>query len=435
MSPDDPGWRRPAPTVQERRIDLAIAVGLLVAAILSWSLYSIAGFYDDPAPAPVALIWAVANTLPLAARRRWPVPVAIIVSAAFIVGGILHVPELLVCNITLFLALYSVGAWASDRRIAMLSRALIVVAMFVWLLVSLFQSATDPDALPGFSRAGALSPLVAFGLIQILTNVLYFGAAYFFGDRARASAIERAQLEHRTAELEAERHRVAEQAVALDRVRIARELHDVVAHHVSVMGIQAGAARTVIDSDPDAAKIALGHVEDTSRTAIEELHRLLSTLRELPGLDDRPDAPSTVGVDALPALTDDSDAAGLPTSLTVVGEPRPLPPIVAVNLYRIAQEALTNARKHAGAGATADVRLRYLPDEIELEVGNTGAVRARRTPGGMGQLGMRERVAASGGSLEVGPRSRGGYLVRARMPAPASVSTAPSPAPVRELDA
>jgi signal transduction histidine kinase len=411
--------RRPAPTPHEVRTDLAIAGALLVGTILSESLYRIAGVYDDPAPAWVGPLWALALTAPVAFRRRAPVPAAIVVSLAFFAGGMLRVPEMLVSNIVLFLALYSVGAWVANRPLANAVRIGISGAMLLWVVVLIFQQATDPDALPGFERGGALSPLVAFQLINLLTNVLYFTAAYVFGDHAYRAAIQRAELERRSVELQVARDRAAEQAVALDRVRIARELHDAVAHHVSVIGIQAGAARTVLERDADAARAALGTIESTARSAIDELHRLLGTLRDV---DATAEAGSVLGVDRLPELVEQAQDAGTPTTLTVVGEPRRLPELASLNLYRIAQEALTNVRKHAGADARADVRLRYLAEEVELEVSNTGAVSSRRSPGGLGQLGMRERVAASGGVLEVGTRSRGGYLVRARIPAPAQVA-------------
>ncbi len=412
---DSDAWRRPAATSAERRTDVGIAVGLLVAATLSLALYSVAALYDDPAEPWVTVPWLLAITLPLALRRRFPIRVSLVVAAAFVVGGTLQVSELLVNNIALFLAIYSVGAWSDDRRRAAIARVVIIVGMFVWLLISLFQTATDPDALPGFSRAGLFSPLVAFSLIQILTNVLYFGAAYYFGERAWSAARERAALVERTAELERERERTAEQAVALDRVRIARELHDVVAHHVSVMGIQAAAARVTLDGDPAAARTALGNVEDTSRAAIDDLHSLLATLRGTDGAALEP-AASTLSVAGLSELTRESTAAGVPTSLEIVGEPRTVPAVTGVNLYRIAQEALTNVRKHAGPGAVADVRLRYLPAQLELEVSNSGEVAPTPDARGLGQIGMRERVALSGGELTIGPRSRGGYLVRAVVP-------------------
>lgn len=406
--------RRSAPSARELRIDLVVAVSFAVAALLSSVLYRVAGVFEDPAPAWAALPYALGVSLPLIWRRRFPSLSAILVAATVIVCGSIPVPEVLVGNIALFLAFYSVGPWETSRLRAHLVRSGIILAMAVWLIVSVYVSATSGSDDEEMSGA-PFSPFVAFTLIQVITNVLYFAGAYYYGERAWAAAAERRALEARTAELEFERERLAEQAVALDRVRIARELHDSVAHHVSVMGVQAGAARSTLDSDLEVARTALLNVEATARSAIDELHGLLTTLRDA---DAGPDAqaPSTLGVAELPRLVEESRAAGLPTTLEIVGNPRSLPPTVGLNLYRIAQEALTNVRKHAGPDATADVRLRYLADAIELEVANTGAARGRRAVGGLGQLGMRERVTASGGSLEVGPRSRGGYLVRARLP-------------------
>ena len=405
------GWVRPAPSRRDRLIDLATAVGLYIAAILSQQLYRIAGVYEEPADAPLTFAVLALASLPLAVRRSHPLVAGVLIPAGFFAVGMLEVPELLICNITLFMALYSIGAWVSRRSLAATVRAVIVVAMIVWLMVALFQAATDPDSFEGLSRAGAFSPLVAYMLIQVLINVLYFAGAWWFGDRAFASAHARWQLEERTRELEAERERSAAQAVALDRVRIARELHDAVAHHVSVIGIQAGAARTVLRTDPDAASAALQTIEATSRETISELHGMLQTLR-----DDDEAVDTARGLDRLPELIAASEDAGVPTTFQVVGDPVPVPSVASVNLYRIAQEALTNVRKHAGPTASADVRVRYGGDHVELEVANTGGRAVARVPGGLGQLGMRERVAASGGTLELGPRSRGGYLVRARVP-------------------
>lgn len=438
LDPDDPRWRRPPPDRNALRTDAALAAAFFVGALFSLMLYRTAGFYEDPAPMGWSLVWAAVSTLPLAARRRYPCSVAIVVAAAFIVGQVVRVPELLMANITLFLAIYTVGAWVVDRRRAFVTRAVIVFAMFAWLLIAMFQSATDPDALGGFSTAGAFSPLVAFLLIQVLTNLLYFGGAWFFGDRALASARERTLLERRTRELEVERERTAAQAVSLERVRIARELHDVVAHHVSVMGVQAGAARTVLSIDPAAARDALANVEINARSAIDELHGLLTTLRDPDGAGADPAATSasTLGLDALPALVDESTAAGLPTSLDVIGEPRRVPAGVGLNLYRIAQESLTNARKYGGETATADVRVRYLPDAVELEVSNTGrAISGVTNPGGLGQVGMRERAAASGGSLSLGRASDGRYVVRTRVPLAPVTPPAGAASPIIPTDA
>lgn len=427
--PDEPGWKRPAPTPGERRADLILAIGLFVGSILSLMLYTVAGFYDDPAGFGVSILTLALITLPLALRRVWPATIALALSAIFVVIVQLRVSELLFTNIALFLALYSVGAWMSDRRRAFIVRVVIVFAMLVWLLISMFQATTDPDAMPGFSRAGLFSPLVAFLLIQILTNVLYFGAAWYFGNRAWDGAVERAVLEHRTLLLDRERIRSARQAVTLERLRIARELHDVVAHHVSVMGVQAGAARTVLDLDPAAARAALGVVEDNARSAIDELRGILGTLREPePEADLESDdsdeaaseAASTVSIDRVPELCASSSQAGVPTRFETIGDPRPVPKLVSLTLYRVAQEALTNARKYGGPDTRADVRLRYLDETVEIEITNTGPLAvtppSRRRGTGLGHVGMQERVRATGGTLELGPRPRGGYLVRARIP-------------------
>ncbi|AZC12603.1 sensor histidine kinase [Microbacterium sp. ABRD28] len=413
--------RAPA-TPAELRADVGLAVGLCVGAVLSAALGSVAGLYygTDTAQIQWSLLYGVGLTLPLALRRRYPEVVAVAVSLAYFIGVSVRIPEIYVGNIAVFIAFYTVGAWVDNRRRALIVRALIIVGMFLWLLVTTFQSATAPTE-EGLSREGVFSPFVAFMLIQFLVNVAFFGGAYYMGDRAYASALQRHALELRTGELEKEREVTAAQAVALDRVKIARELHDVVAHHVSAMGVQAGAARAVIERDPDAARAALAGVEASARSALEELRHLLETLRT-------PDAgstdASTLSLKDVAALVAHAEENGLPTSYTVIGDPRPLPDVVQVNLYRIAQEALTNARRHAGPDARADVRLRFERDGVELEITNTGRVATPMRPG-LGLVGMRERAAASGGTLEAGPRVRGGFRVRVHVPLPAAPPAAP----------
>ncbi len=401
------------PTARERRSDLVLAAIMFVGAVLSAALSTVADIYGDTrAPEWTALVYAVAVTVPLAWRRRWPGAVAIAVCLAYFVAISAQVPEIYVGNIAMFVSLYTVGAWMNDRRAAMIIRISIIIGMFVWLLISMYRTAID-EADKADVAAGLMSPYLAFMLIQLLLNALYFGGAYYFGERSWHAAQAREVLEQRTRELEREREVTAAQAVALDRVRIARELHDVVAHHVSVMGVQAGAARLVIDQDAERAKTILSGIEDSARDAIHELRHLLETLRTPGG--DTTDAASTVGLDDIGELVAASRAAGLPTQYSVIGEPTAVPSVVAVNLYRIVQESLTNARRHAGATATADVRVRYDPEGIEIEVVNTGRAVSAIRPG-LGQLGMRERAAASGGTLEVTPRESGGLRVRARVP-------------------
>ncbi|MCK8478066.1 sensor histidine kinase [Microbacterium aurugineum] len=404
------------PTERERRNDLFLALALFVGAILSAALSSIAQVYgDEQADLWTALVYAVVVAIPLAFRRRWPGTVAVVVSVAYFAAVTVRVPEIYVGNMAMFIALYTVGAWMNDRRRALIVRVAIIVGMFVWLLITMYRDAIteadDADVI-----AGAMSPYVAFMLIQLLLNVLYFGGAYYFGERSWAAAEQRSVLEDRTVELEREREVTAAQAVALDRVRIARELHDVVAHHVSVMGVQAGAARLVLDRDTAEAARILSGIEGSARDAIHELRQLLETLRTPGG--EATDTASTLTLDDIAELAEASTEAGLPTDYAVIGDPVPVPSLVAVNLYRIAQESLTNARRHAGSGATADVRVRYDDDGVEIEIVNTGRAVTHVRPG-LGQLGMRERAAASGGTLEVTSRPLGGVRVRARVPLPA----------------
>ncbi|WP_396667204.1 sensor histidine kinase [Microbacterium sp. R86528] len=403
--------RKPA-TPAELRSDVWLAAALLVGAVISAALGATAGLFGDESPSiGWAILYGAGLAVPLAFRRRAPEIAAIVVTLAFFIGVTARIPEFYVSNISLFIVVYSVGAWVDNRRRAFWVRVGIIVGMFLWLMVTTFQAATTDDD-GGLSREGLFSPFVAYMLIQFLTNIAFFGGAYYMGDRAYASALDLKALEQRTRELEDERELTAAQAVALDRVGIARELHDVVAHHVSSMGVQAGAARTVLDADPAKARTALLAVESSARAALDELRQLLETLRS--PLDDTPDG-STLTVHDLETLVAHARENGMPTTLTVIGTPTQMPELVQVNIYRIAQEALTNARRHSGAGATADVRLRYDEGAVELEVANSGRTVATARAG-LGTLGMRERAAASGGTIEIGPRPRGGFLVRVRIP-------------------
>ena len=417
--PDLPGWRRQPLDRAGLRTDALIAVILFAGSLLSMVLFRTAGMYDDPASGPVALAMLAVTILPLAWRRKYPSVVVVVVAIAFAVAVTILVPETMFLNIALFAALYAVGAWEPRREVATWVRAVVVVGMFVWLIVALLQASTDPEALEAFESEpgiGAFSPLVAYLLMQLLTNVLYFGAAWVFGERSWTSARERARSEYRAHQLVAQQVRTETQALTIERLRIARELHDAVAHHVSVMGVQAAAARTLLGPDPDRAAEALEHIEDSARTAIEELHGLIGTLRDQGASET--EAVTSLAVERLPHLVEEARAAGLPTRFQVLGDPVPLAPVTSLNLYRIAQEALTNVRKHAGREAEADVRLRYLPGGVELEVSDDGAGPRRRgdDTGGLGLVGMRERMAAEGGELHVGAARTGGFVVRARVP-------------------
>lgn len=411
-------WVRPRPGRVGYRRDAVLAAVIAVSGGLAAALYNRLGLYPEPAPLWLTVVAIAGFSLPLVVRRRYPAIVAVLVSIAFFVTGQFSVPEALVVNIALFISIYSLGAWGQNRRVADIVRAVITVGMFAWIFVNLVITVADPELMPGFSRSGIFSEFAAWSVIQVATNLLYFVGAWVFGNAMWASARQRALLETQAVELREEREFSAAQAVALDRVRIARELHDVVAHHVSVMGVQAGAARRVVATDPAQASASLEVIEQSARSAVSELHQLLTTLRD-EDADPASSSSSTRGVSQLPDLV---AAAGVDVSLQVVGEPRPLSSLVGFTVYRVAQESLTNVRKHAGPGATADVRLRYEPEAIELEVTDTGSQRRLGRSTGLGQLGMRERIDAVGGTIEFGRRARGGYLVRASIPTAGAVS-------------
>jgi signal transduction histidine kinase len=243
------------------------------------------------------------------------------------------------------------------------------------------------------------------------TSVVVAGG-WLVGRGMHGRVTQTAALAERTERLEQEAEAERAAAIAEERRRIARDLHDVIAHSVSVMVVQAGAAEALFDRDPAAVLEPIRAVQETGRGALVEISRLLGLLREDGaelGLAPQP------RLDDLPELAAQTEAAGLPVDLRIEGTPRQLPLGVDLSVYRIAQEALTNARKHS-TEARASVVLRYSDDMVELGVENDGSASVNSHRGGHGLIGMRERVAVFGGTLEAGPRPGGGFRVVARLP-------------------
>ena len=247
--------------------------------------------------------------------------------------------------------------------------------------------------------------------------------AWAIGDSMRHRRAYYAALEDRAARLERERDAQAQIAAAAERARIARELHDVVAHNVSVMVVQADGASYALDRSPERARQALAAISSTGRQALDEMRHMLGVLRsadEPSGVDPIP------GLGQLDELLDQTRASGLAVSFSVQGVPGPLPSGVALAAYRTVQEALTNVRKHGGPAARAEVVLRYCEDALVLKITDDGRGAAAVSDGaGHGLIGMRERVAVYGGTLEAGPRPGAGFQVTVRLP----LALGPSPAP------
>jgi signal transduction histidine kinase len=325
-----------------------------------------------------ALLIIAAACAPLVWRRRAPLTTLCATSIAVAVYQLGGFPDGLVA-FPLIVAAYSVAAHRERGPH-------LVVAFFVTLAAGLMLAflASDPR--------GRIE--VSF-ILLVTTLPMLFGRIAF----------------NRRRRIERDRERAARDAVSEERGRIAREMHDAVAHAMTVMVVQAGGARSVIDRDPAGAVDALRRIEDTGRSGLGEMRRLIGVLApngEVP-IEPQP------GLDRLDELLDTMRATGLPVETVVEGEPRGLPPGVDLTAYRLVQEALTNALKHAG-DAHASVVLRYRDDALELEVADDGRGTPVTDAGGRGLVGMRERIALFGGSLETGPRPGGGFSVRARIP-------------------
>jgi signal transduction histidine kinase len=367
-------------------VDVVLAILIAVAIVEAWLVEEVEG-------SPWLLtLFALAWGLPLFARRRFPVAapaatVLIIVAQAAIWGS----------SISYSFGAYMVVMIATAQfgllgpTAAGLGGAALVVAAIVFVVVR------DPQGDPG--------DIVFVSAIASIAWLI--GFAFYERNRRTVELTERAERAERARETE------ARAAVAEERARIAREMHDVVAHSLSVMVVQAEAAEAMLDGDPARARRPLAAVQQTGRDALGELRRMLGVLREM--ADQNPDLAPQPGLSGIDELVDHVRQAGLPVSVRVEGDPRPLPAGIDLSAYRIVQEGLTNALKHAGP-ASSEVILRYGAREIELEVRDDGRGGGSGNGGGHGLLGMRERVALYGGDLTAGPRPEGGFALVARLP-------------------
>jgi signal transduction histidine kinase len=369
-----------------RLVDGVLAAVLAFGGLASWGTRGLL----------LHLPLALGMSVPIVFRRSYP-------AAAFGVAAVVGAAQVLTglraggADAAMVVLLYTLAAY-TPRRTSVPGLAICLLGA----LVATLRWVTGPVGVPE----------------QLLTGAAFLGGpvliAWVLGDSMRYRRAYYASLEDRAARLEAERDALAQVAAATERARIARELHDVVAHHVSVMVVQADGASYALAAEPDRARQALVTIAGTGRRALADMRRLLGVLRsdgDLAGLAPLP------GVGQLSELLEQSRAAGLAVSFTVEGVPRPLPDGAALAAYRIVQESLTNTRKHGGLAATAQVTLRYWEDALSLAITDDGRGAAAASDGtGHGLAGMRERVALYGGSLTAGPRPGGGFEVTAVLP-------------------
>jgi signal transduction histidine kinase len=351
--------------------------GVVVLALAAAYLGHGARLHDWTAAVPLA----AAQVIPLAVRRRYPRTVLGVVTAAAIVQSV------------------SVATWPP-----------LATAVAVYTVAANLARA-EAFPLAAFAAAATVLTMLALGRWgDAASTAVVLALAWVIGDNLGTRRAYMRALEERAERLEGEREAEAARARAEEQARIARELHDVIAHNVSVMVVQAAAANDVFDARPERAREALRAIEASGRSALAEMRRLLGVVR-----GEGPDYAPQPGLGRLDELVAQVRAAGLQVAVRVEGTPRELPAGVDLSAYRVVQEALTNTLKHAHA-ARADVALRYRDGELGVEVLDDGTATGNGDGSGRGLIGMRERVAAFGGSLESGPSPAGGFAVRARFP-------------------
>lgn len=348
--------------------------------------------------AGIVVVLALCTVVTL--RRRWPEHMLLLASAA----GLLQLAadvQVLPVNFAMLVIVFVVAA----RTVAWASWYGLVAGLLAPVLAILRW---PPEA-------GGVAHFA-----QLLFYTVCFGFAWVLGDSLRTRRAYYAELEERAARLERERAAQSQATIAAERARIARELHDVVAHNVSVMVVQADGAAYVLDTAPEQTRQALETISGTGRQALTEMRRLLGVLRGEDGGSDYVPQPS---VEQLTDLVEQVRGTGLPVEFTVEGTPRPLPSGVELTAYRIVQEALTNTRKHGGPHVGATVQLTYAEDALVLlaEDDGRGSREELYEGGGVdglghGLVGMRERIGMVGGRLEAGPRLGGGFRVCAELP-------------------
>ncbi|MEL4504862.1 sensor histidine kinase [Luteococcus sp. H138] len=430
----DDAWQRPRQAVVRR--DVLVTIGIFLFSAASLELTRSFADFSDARPVWAQYLVLVSICGLLIWRRRYPLAVFGLAAAHFFVTTtwVGEVGYAMPYQLVFFFTIYSAVAWAADRRSVALAMGCLAVGFGFWVAWDFAMG----QAIEGFRENtkdvhahGLLPPIPAWVLWTSLLNVTYLGGAMAMGQSAWRQARDRARLADQTETIAAQAAGLRDQAVVDERLRIARELHDVVAHHVSVMGIQAAGARRLLQRDPETAAQALSGVEESSRQAVTQMRGLLGALRgadagsrsEAGANGDGGERGPQPTLDALPALYAEFTEAGLQVEHSLTENPpgsaNGLPLPLQLSLYRTVQEALTNITRHSTA-RSASVAVRVQADGpsgwAEVEILDEGRPRSGTSGSGLGLLGMRERVTSHGGSSEIGPRVTGGYRVRVRLP-------------------
>jgi signal transduction histidine kinase len=385
--------------------DVVIAALLFLAATTGAIVF---GLSEQPQHrgGGAAIALAGVTAVALCFRRRHPVAMHMIAASTALAMAIGNFTDNGISLGVLITSYHIAAHMQPRRRVFQIGSATVIIAVTAGVVL----------ALTGSGIAASETNRVQYALGALVSNVVFFSAAFFVGDNLRGRRQRLAALHDRNEALQRQVELEAQNAADQERTRIARELHDVIAHSVSVIAVQAGGARRIVHTKPDQAVEALTTIEHTARSAMDEMRRLLGVLRTDGHANDHTPQPSLTQIESLVG----SDTS-VPVTLDIVGEVLPIPAAVDLSGYRIVQEALTNIRKHAGP-AHAHVLIAYRPDQVYIEVTDDGrgAAADRPTSNGLGLHGMRERAALCGGTVSSGPQPGGGWIVRAELPIGAS---------------
>lgn len=397
------------------RTDTILAVVVAFISVLSLQALRLTTLLEDAGVNMVAAqVFSLAISALLVLYRRFPITVASVFTAMITVGSLTAASEFYSLLFVGFMTIYAVGAWVSNRRLAFWVRFAVVTVQIVGSMLLVILDDETAEVSQEALRSVDTSEILYFLVTSVILSFGFYLSACYFGGQAWHRAKQRWKLQKAHDELEQANERVADAAVHAERIHIARELHDVVAHHVTVMGVHASAARRLIEAERDTDSVVeqLGHIETASAQAVQELQTMVYTLRDQDGSSEPlPD------LSELPTLVQQAHSTDQTVTLEITGEPQEVSAATELTLYRVAQEALSNTRKHAGKDVRVQVQLHYDQSAVTLSVTDDGKAYDPVSNGtGTGVQGMKERVQAVDGTIEYGPRTPYGWKVVVRVP-------------------
>lgn len=397
------------------RTDTILAVVIAFVSVLSLQALRLTTILEDTnVDIVTAQVFSLAISALLVLYRRYPVIIVTIFTALIFVGSLTAASEFYSLLFVGFMTIYAVGAWVSNRRVAFWVRFAVVSLQLLGSMLLVLLDDETAEVSEEALRDIETSEILYFLVTSVILSFGFYLSACYFGGQAWHRAKQRWKLQKAHDELAEANEKVADAAVHAERIHIARELHDVTAHHVTVMGVHASAARRLLEAGRDQASVIeqLEHIESSSAQAVQELQTMVYTLRDQDGSSEPlPD------LSQLPQLVEQANSARQSASFQVLGEPAEVTAATELTLYRVAQEALSNARKHAGEDVTVQVQLHYDGSAVTLSVIDDGKAYHPDSNGtGTGIQGMKERVRAVDGTLEYGPRTPYGWKVVVRVP-------------------